>query len=160
MIEYKEFWEDLRSGRFALMVKESAKGQSVSNSQELFNVLKPLYAKDADIEKAYFIFLDGQNDILSIDCMFQGTIGRSSVYPREVVKKILAHKASALIMAHNHPSGNIEPSQEDIEITFKVMLAAHAIDVTMHEHMIIGSGYHSMADAGTMHTLRERTKQV
>ena len=67
MSTQEQFWQDLRSGKFISMVKESAKGQRLSNSQEAYNVLKPMLAEEDDIEKVYFIFLDAQNKILAIE---------------------------------------------------------------------------------------------
>ena len=145
---YNTFWNELKSGRFASMVKESAKGKSVSNSAEVYNILKPLFAETDDIEKAYFIFLDAKNNILAIENLFSGTIAASAIYPREIVKRIISLKANAFVMAHNHPSGDTNPSPEDKQITKKVGLAAASIDVSLHDHIIIGDGYHSMADSG------------
>ena len=143
-----QFWDDLRSGRFVSMVKESARGQRLSNAQETYNVLKPLYAEESDVEKVFIIFLDGQNKILGIEKMFSGSITSASIYPREIIKRLIELKATSLILTHNHPSGNTTPSQEDHAMTIKVGVAAASIDVALHDHIIIGDGYHSMADDG------------
>ena len=156
MTEKAKFWEDLKSGRFVSMVKESSKGQSISSSQDVYNILKPLFAEDDDIEKVYFIFLDAQNKILSIEALFTGTISASTIYPRELVKRLLALKACALVMAHNHPSGSTQPSAEDKSITIKVGMATASIDVQLHDHVIVGDGYHSMADTGWLKRVSKR----
>ena len=148
MNEKLQFWQDLKSGRFVSMVKESAKGQRLSNSQEVYNVLKPMLAEEDDVEKVYIIFLDAQNKILAIEKLFSGSITASSIYPREIVKRIIHLKAPAFVMAHNHPSMDTTPSAEDKTITIKVGIAAASIDVSFHDHIIIGDGYHSMADTG------------
>ena len=70
MNEKLQFWQDLKSGRFASMVKESAKGQRLSNSREAYNVLKPVLAENDDVEKVYVIYLDAQNKILAIEKLF------------------------------------------------------------------------------------------
>jgi DNA repair protein RadC len=145
-----QFWQDLKSGRFASMVKESARGQRLSNSKEAYNVLKPMLAEDDDVEKVYIIFLDAQNKILAIEKMFSGSITAASIYPREIVKRIIQLKASAFVMAHNHPSADTTPSAEDKSITIKVGIAAASIDVAFHDHIIIGNGYYSMADNGCL----------
>ena len=150
------FWEDLKSGRFVSMVKESSKGQSVSSSQEVYNILKPVFAEEDDVEKVYFIFLDAQNKVIAIENLFTGTISASTVYPREVVKRLLALKSCGFIMAHNHPSGDINPSIEDKSITIKIAMAAASIDVQLHDHIIIGDGYHSMADTGWLNGVSKR----
>ena len=148
MDQKSQFWKDLRSGRFVSMVKESSKGQSLSDSREAYNILKPLFAGEDDIEKVYFIFLDGQNQVLGIENLFSGSITASSIYPREIVKRLIDLKSSAFVMAHNHPSGTTEPSAQDKSITIKVGIAAASIDVQFHDHIIIGDVYHSMADTG------------
>jgi DNA repair protein RadC len=148
MSDTLQFWKDLKSGRFVSMVKESAKGQRLSNSQEVYNVLKPTLAEEDDVEKVYIIFLDAQNQIIAIEKIFSGSITASSIHPREIVKRLIQLKASAFVMAHNHPSGQTTPSSEDKSITIKVGIAAASIDVALHDHLIIGDGYHSMADTG------------
>ena len=148
MNDKAKFWNDLTSGRFVTMVKESSKGQSLSNSLQAYHVLKPLFAEEDDVEKVYFIFLDAQNKVLGIESLFSGSIMASYIYPREVVKRLIHLKATAFVMAHNHPSGDIQPSAEDRSITIKVGIAAASIDVQLHDHLIVGDGYHSMADTG------------
>lgn len=143
-----QFWKDLKSGRFASMVKDSAKGQQLSNSQEAYNVLKPIFAEEDDVEKVYIIFMDAKNKILAIEKMFSGSITASSIYPREIIKRLIRLKASAFVMVHNHPSEDTAPSAEDKSITIKVGIATASIDVAFHDHIIIGDGYHSMADTG------------
>jgi DNA repair protein RadC len=160
MTNESEFWDALKSGCFVSMVKESSKGQAVSNSQEVYNVLKPVFAEEDDIEKVYIIFLDARNKMLAIENLFSGSITSSSIYPREIVKRLIHLKASAFIMAHNHPSGHIEPSAEDKSITLKVGIAAASIDVQFHDHIIIGDGYHSMADSGWLKDVSSRFSEL
>lgn len=150
MNEYSQekFWTDLISGKFAMMVKESSKGQTVSNSAEVYNILKPIFAKYDDVEVLYGIFLDAKNHVLEIRELSRGTLTSSMVYPREIVKQVIAYKAAAVILVHNHPSGDTSPSQEDIEITKRVGLIMHILGVTLHDHTIIGNGYYSMSDSG------------
>ena len=69
--------------------------------------------------------------------LFKGTLTTSAVYPREVVKRALDNNAAALVFVHNHPSGNPNPSQDDLTITKKLKEAAKAIDVSIHDHLII-----------------------
>lgn len=156
MTEIQTFWEDLKSGRFALMVKETSKGQSVSNSREIYNIMKPMFAENDDVETIYCIFLDTKNKILAIEKMFSGSITASAVYPREIVKRIMEIKATGFVMVHNHPSGDINPSAEDKAITIKVGIAAASIDVSFHDHLIIGDGYHSMSDTGWLQKVSSR----
>lgn len=152
----RSFWQDLKNGRFASMVKESAKGRTLANSREVYHVLKPLFAPTDDVEVVYGIFLDTRNRILAIEKLFSGSIASANIYPREIIKKALKYKASAFLLAHNHPSGNTDPSVEDQSITMRIGLAAASIDVAFHDHIIIGDGYYSMADNGKMTPIRER----
>jgi len=81
--------------------------------------------------------------------LFKGTLTTSAVYPREVVKRALDNNAAALVFVHNHPSGNPNPSQDDLTITKKLKAAAKAIDVSIHDHLIIaGNEVYSFADHG------------
>ncbi len=154
------FWEELKSGRFASMVRESSKGQAVSNSTEVYNILKPLIANHDDVEVLYGIFLDAKNYIIDIQELSRGTLTASTVYPREIIKKIIILKAAAIVLAHNHPSGDTTPSIEDREITARVGLILHAMGVALHDHIIIGSGHHSMADSGWLRQAQNRFNEI
>jgi len=73
----------------------------------------------------------------------------SAVYPREIVKTALENNAAALICAHNHPSGNLNPSRDDISITKKIKAACDTVDIPLHDHLIIaGDGWYSFSDHG------------
>jgi len=150
------FWDELKSGRFASMVKEASKGQSLSNSHEVYNVMKPMFAENDDVEEIYCIFLDAKNKIIAIEKMFSGSLTASAVYPREIIKRLVTLKSSAFVMVHNHPSGDLKPSSEDKSITIKVGIAALSIDVSLHDHIIIGDGYYSMADTGWLKNVSSR----
>ncbi len=149
-----KFWNALKSGQFASMVKESSRGQKLSNSNDVYNIMKPLFAEHDDVESLYCIFLNAENKIIAIEKMFSGSINCTAIYPREIVKRILALKATSLIMTHNHPSGCTEPSREDRVITMKVGIALSGIDAALHEHIIVGDGYFSMADKGLIKIIR------
>ena len=127
----KTFWKDLKSGHFVSMVKEASQGQTLSNSQEVYNVMKPLFAENDDVETVFCIFLNAKNRILAIEKIFSGTISSSVIYPRELIKRIIAHKSSAIVMTHNHPSGFVEPSIEDKAITVRMAIALASIDVDL-----------------------------
>jgi len=154
------FWQELKSGRFASMVRESSKGQAVSNSAEVYNILKPLIANHDDVEVLYGIFLDAKNYIIDIQELSRGTLTASVVYPREIIKKIITLKAAALVLAHNHPSSDTTPSPEDKEITARIGLILHAMGVALHDHTIIGNGYHSMADSGWLMQAQDKFNEI
>lgn len=97
------------------------------------------------------LFLDNQNRLLAYEELFYGTIDGASVYPREVVKKALALNSSALILAHNHPSGVAEPSQADQRITRRLQDALELVDIRVVDHMIVGdSEVISFAERGLL----------
>lgn len=146
--ESSKFWEELRSGQFASMIKETAKGNKLSNAQEVYNTMKPIFAQHPDIEKVFCIFLNGQNKILAIEELFSGSITSSHVYPRELLKIVLEKQAASVILVHNHPSGEITPSSEDFKITAKVNMALASIDVKLYDHLIVGDTWYSFADNG------------
>ena len=152
------FWEDLKTGKFLSMVKESSKGKSLKSAMEAYNVLKPLFVDEDDIEKMIFIFMDQKNNILSIENLFKGSIAGSAIYPREVVKRLIQNKANAFLMSHNHPSGDPIPSKEDKEITMRILVASSSIDVCFLDHIIIGETYYSMADEGVIKSMRENVQ--
>jgi DNA repair protein RadC len=156
MTNKTKFWQDLKSGHFISMIKESSKGRCLSNSQEVYNVMKPMFTGAPDIEMFYCLFLDAKNKILSIEKLFSGSISSSAIYPREIIKRVLVHKATAIILVHNHPSGEPVPSDEDKKITTKIGIALASIDVQIHDHTIVGDGYFSMADTGIIRTIKER----
>ncbi len=86
------------------------------------------------------LFLDAQHRLIKLDQMFTGTLGQTSVYPREVVKLALARNAGAVILAHNHPSGLAEPSRADEFLTQSLKSALALIDVRVLDHLVIGCG--------------------
>jgi len=143
------FYKMLAGGEFAAMVRESVRGRMIQNSKETYNILKPLAAEMDDREALWCIFLDAKNRTLGLEKMFEGTITASAVYPREIIKAALTKKAVAIIIAHNHPSGDPAPSSEDLAITFRLQVACSSMNITLHEHLIVGDdSYHSFADTG------------
>ena len=93
-----------------------------------------------DHEVFMVLFVDAQNRLIAAEEMFRGTVTQTSVYPREVVKGALAYNASAVILAHNHPSGLAEPSQADHHLTQLLRQALALVDVNVLDHFVIGSG--------------------
>jgi DNA repair protein RadC len=150
------FWDELKSGKFVSMVKESSRGKELIGSTQVYNVLKPLFAEEDDVEQMYFIFMDQKNKIIAIENHFKGSISKSAVYPRELVKRVLQLKANNIVMAHNHPSGDPFPSPEDRSLTLWVILALNSIDVSILDHIIIGNSYYSMCDEGVLQPMKEK----
>jgi DNA repair protein RadC len=120
----------------------------IRSADEVIDYLKH-NLRDKSREVFLAIYLNGRNQILKMEELFQGTLTTSAVYPREVVKRALVNDAAALVFVHNHPSGNPNPSQDDLTITKKLKEAAQAIDVSVHDHLIIaGNDVYSFADHG------------
>lgn len=86
------------------------------------------------------VYLDAQNRVLATEELFRGTLTQTSVYPREVVKRALAHNAGGIILAHNHPSGVAEPSQADHWLTDQLKHALALVDVKVLDHFIVAGG--------------------
>ena len=104
-----------------------------------------------DLSKEIFkgMFLNAQNQIIEVEKLFEGTLTASAIYPREIVEKAVKHNAAALIFAHNHPSGNPEPSNDDKQITSNLVFVGNIMQIKVLDHIIIGDNkYFSFADAG------------
>jgi DNA repair protein RadC len=107
------------------------------------------------------IFLDAKNRVLTSEILFTGTLTTSSVYPREVIIYALQHNAAAVIFAHNHPSGDVEPSKSDIRITKRLFFALKYVGIILHEHMIIGNeGFYSFAAQGLISKFNREFEEV
>ena len=93
-----------------------------------------------DYEVFSCLYLDNRHRVLAFDELFRGTINGTAVYPREVVRRALDLNASALILVHNHPSGDPEPSEADIAMTKEVQKACEVLGLALHDHIIVGAG--------------------
>lgn len=96
--------------------------------------------RDREREVFACLFLDTRHRPIAIEELFQGTVDRSEVHPREVVKRALAHNAAAVMFAHNHPSGVCEPSSADRQITDVLRRALELVDIRTLDHLVIGDG--------------------
>lgn len=94
-------------------------------------------------EQFRVLFLDRKNVLIADEVQQKGTVDHTPVYPREVVARALELGASAVILVHNHPSGDPKPSREDIEMTREIAAAAKPLRVTVHDHLIVGKGAHA-----------------
>ena len=111
----------------------------LSNWDRLIEYLQAVMAREK-IEQFRVLFLDNRNRLLADEAQSTGTVNHTPVYPREVVKRALELHASAIILVHNHPSGDPSPSAEDIEMTKEIKRAAQALAIVLHDHIIIGNG--------------------
>jgi DNA repair protein RadC len=95
------------------------------------------------IEQVRVLYLDKKNVLIADEMQQKGTIDHTPVYPREVVKRALELGATAMILVHNHPSGNPQPSKADIEMTRQIVTAAKNLGIIVHDHVVIGKGQHA-----------------
>ncbi len=114
-----------------------AKRHIVSSWDDLLNYCHTAMAH-RDIEQFRVFYLDRRNTLIADEEQARGTVDHVPVYPREVVKRALHLNASALILVHNHPSGDPTPSQADIDMTLQIETAAGALGITLHDHIVIG----------------------
>lgn len=97
------------------------------------------------------VFLDAQNKVIHLDELFRGTTNQTSVYPREVVKKAILHNASSVLLSHNHPSGELQPSRSDEALTQSLKSALQLVDVRVIDHVIVNrSAFFSFANSGLL----------
>jgi DNA repair protein RadC len=94
-------------------------------------------------EQFRVLFLDRKNVLIADEVQSRGTIDHTPVYPREIVKRALELSASAIILVHNHPSGDPTPSRADIDMTREIEKAAKALHIAVHDHLVIGRGGHA-----------------
>ena len=97
----------------------------------------------AQTEEFHVLFLDRKNVLIKDEAQSKGTVDHTPVYPREVLKRALELGASALILVHNHPSGDPTPSRGDIVMTREIVAAAKALKIEVHDHLVIGRGKHA-----------------
>ncbi len=115
------------------------RGPNLTSPDTVASYLK-LHLAQQEHEVFGVIFLDARHRVLAFEILFQGSIDGTSVYPRQVVKRSLAHNAAAAIVVHNHPSGCTEPSLADRALTARLKEALDLIEVRVLDHFIVGEG--------------------
>jgi DNA repair protein RadC len=129
---------------------EVHKNLRVTDSKSVANYLQPMLA-DLDQEVFYVLFLNRNNELQAEQQIFKGGISATIIDPRLVFKEAIAHLSSALIIAHNHPSGSLTPSQADISITRQLKEGGELFGIQVLDHLIISRrGYYSFADEGML----------
>ena len=122
----------------------------LGNWDRLMDYLTAVLARER-VEQFRILFLDNKNRLLADEAQARGTVNHTPVYPREVVKRALELHATAIILVHNHPSGDPTPSREDIDMTRLIKQAATALSVVLHDHVIVGNGrWFSFAGEGLL----------
>src|SRR5271165_6560984 len=122
------------------LIRAEVVGQTVlTNWDRLMEYLNAALARER-IEQFRVLFLDNRNRLIADEAQGRGTVNHTPVYPREVMKRALELQATALILVHNHPSGDPSPSHDDIVMTREVKSAAAALSIVLHDHVIVGNG--------------------
>jgi len=124
------------------------------SSQEIFDYL---YHSMRDLKKEVFkvIYLNSQNQIIETEDLFEGTLDKNFISPREVMERAIKHNAASLIFVHNHPAGNPQPSLSDKELTKDLLYAASIMQIKVLDHIIIGNNtYFSFAGEGLIEEYR------
>ena len=135
----------------ALYLKQKAKEKrQVSCTTELLDFCRTVMGSKKD-EEFCVIYLDAQNQIIEFETIQKGIVNQAVVYPRQVLESALKKKASAIILAHNHPSGHVRPSEADIRLTKTIQETAKVLDILVHDHIIIGENrFFSFREEGLM----------
>jgi DNA repair protein RadC len=134
-----------------LYLEQKAKEKpQIACTSELLDFCRTAMGGKKD-EEFCVIYLDAQNQIIEFETVQKGIANQAVVYPRQVLEKALRKKASALILAHNHPSGHVRPSDADIRLTKTIQETAKALDILIHDHIIIGENrFFSFREEGLM----------
>lgn len=123
---------------------------TISSNRQLLDYLEfSLLKRDIEIFKV--LFLNTQNELMKEEELFQGTLDRSTIYIRELIKKVFEYNAKSIILVHNHPSGSLKPSQSDIILTKRIKEILENIEIRLLDHIIISEqGYFSFLEGGIL----------
>lgn len=133
------------------MLKQDLEGKPILNSWT--RLMDYCHATMAHEKKEHFriLFLNKKNELIADEIQNSGTVDHTPAYPREIMKRTLELGATAIILMHNHPSGDPKPSQADIDMTRLIMRAAEPFAITIHDHIVISrNGYTSLKNQGLM----------
>jgi DNA repair protein RadC len=122
----------------------------MTTPSDTLDYFRLFYAEKQDREHFALMLLDSQHRVLECNVIFSGTIDGASIYPREIVKAALYANAAAVILAHNHPSGQPQPSAADRRITERIKSALALLDIRVLDHVIVGDSCYSFAQSGVL----------
>jgi DNA repair protein RadC len=132
---------------FAAYLAERMEGKDVLSSPGAVQEFVRVKLAGLPHEAFMVIYLNVKNRVIDHEILQEGTVDRAIVYPREIIKAALTHKAAGLILSHNHPSGEPDPSQEDRHLTRSVIEAARTVEIKVLDHLIVGkNGYFSFQE--------------
>jgi len=129
---------------------EALHSQKINNSKDIAEIFQPLLS-DLPHEEFWTLFLNRSNRVISKMKLSQGGVSGTVTDTKIIMKKAIEHLASGITLCHNHPSGNINPSEADIQITNKIKESCQLLDIQLHDHLIISDkDYYSFADNGLL----------
>jgi DNA repair protein RadC len=138
----------LRSAMLHALRIEALRGPVLGDSRAVMDYLFAAMAHEP-VEQLRVLYLNTKNRLLLDETVMEGSVNIAPFYPREIVRRSLEVGATALILAHNHPSGDPKPSSEDIRVTRLIATAGGALDIRLHDHVIVArSGWISLRAAG------------
>ena len=128
--------------------REALQGPVLGESRAVMDYLFAAMAHEP-VEQLRVLYLNTRNRLLLDETVIEGSVNIAPIYPREIVRRSLEVGATALILAHNHPSGDPEPSREDVRVTRLIAKAGEALDIRLHDHVIVArSGWISLRAGG------------
>lgn len=128
----------------------------ITTPKEAFRFFKPRLR--SEVEEFWAAALNADKNVTAAACLFRGTVDQCPFHPRDVFRFAVLHNASSLVVAHNHPSGSVRPSCEDVELTGRLMTSARLMQIPVVDHLILGRGsrYYSFLEAGRLSSPSER----
>ena len=141
----------------------SFESKKISSSKDALPVVRKLIETHGQSDREQFcvVMLDIRNQIIGLNIVSTGTLSSAQVHVREVLKPIILASAFSVLFCHNHPSSEVDPSQQDIDLTMRLIRAAHIIGIKVHEHLIISmhdDAYFSFADNGLIKQIYDSLK--
>jgi DNA repair protein RadC len=131
-------------------VRQRKQAPQVKGPGDAYKLMKPRL-KDADREYFYAVLLNTKNVVLSVELVSIGSLNASIVHPREVLKPAIVASAASILLVHNHPTGDPEPSQEDIDFTRRMLKCGELVGIELLDHVIVGNGsFASLKEQGTI----------
>ena len=131
----------VQAAALRLMRQEASAAPVISSWDKLLGYIQSAMSREKR-EQLRVLFLDNRNRLIADEVQQRGTVNHTPLYPREVMRRALELHASALILVHNHPSGDATPSRDDILMTHEVREAAEKLGIKLHDHIVIGKGNH------------------
>ena len=141
-------------------LKDRIRGKRYLHSSKEVADYLILSMRGLKIEVLTVLFLDSSHAIIDSEIVAEGTLNVNTIYPREIIKRAMDYHAAALILAHNHPSGSLQPSNQDIILTKTLFLLCKCMQIQVLDHLIIGDATFSFADEGLMNSIRETCQKT